>query len=93
MVAELQASHANLLLDRVQSPIAEGQELQTLKDAIFAGFPTSKADLAEPLRKYWPVHDRLSVDDDLIMCGMRVVVPTSLRRSTLMSLHAGHIGQ
>ncbi|KAF0290262.1 uncharacterized protein FJT64_011473 [Amphibalanus amphitrite] len=64
-----------------------------LKDAVFAGFPSSKADLAEPLRKYWPVHDRLSVDDGLILCGTRVVVPASLRRSTMTSLHAGHLGK
>ena len=93
LVAELQASHTDLLLDRVKGATAEDQELQLLKEAILSGFPASRADLTEPLRRYWPVHERLSVDDGLIMCGRRVVVPAALRQSTLKSLHAGHLGK
>lgn len=92
-VAELQASHTDLLLDRVKSATAEDPELQLLRDVILTGFPVSRADLTEPVRKYWPVQDRLYVDDGIIWCGLRVVVPSALRRSTLSSLHAGHLGK
>ena len=92
-IAELQASHTDLLLDRVKSATAEDPELQLLRDVILTGFPASRADLTEPVRKYWPVQDRLYVDDGIIWCGLRVVVPSALRRSTLSSLHAGHLGK
>ena len=93
LIAVLQANHTDLLLDHMRSATAEDPELQMLKDAVVAGFPSSKADIAEPSRKYWPVRDRLSVDDGLILCGTRVVVPASLRRSTMTSLHASHLGK
>ena len=93
LIAELRASHTDILLERVKSATAEDPELQMLSDVISSGFPVSKTDLAEPVRKYWPVHDRLSVDDGIIWCGLRVVVPSSLRRSMLSSLHAGHLGK
>ena len=73
LVAELQASHTDLLLDRV-GVNAEEHDFKMFKDAIFAGFPTLKTGLAEPLRKYWPVYDRLSMDGGLIICGIGAVV-------------------
>ena len=42
----------------------------------------------EPLRQYWPVYDRLSVDDGLVVCGSRLVIPQRLRMTVLEALHA-----
>ncbi|XP_043191676.1 uncharacterized protein K02A2.6-like [Amphibalanus amphitrite] len=93
LVAELRACDTDIMLDRVECATSEDPELQMLRDIISTGFPASRAELAEPLRKYWPVHDRLSVEGGIILCGMRILVPLSLRRSTLASLHASHLGK
>ena len=93
VVAELQASDTDLRLEEVRDATVADPEMQLLYDVIAAGFPVSRADVAEPVRKYWPVHDRLTVDSGLILCGRRIVVPASMRRSTLTSLHASHLGK
>ena len=93
VVSELQASHTDLRLQEVRAATSADPEMQLLIDTIVRGFPASRADVAEPVRKFWPMHDRLTVDDGLVMCGRRIVVPASLRRSTLKSLHAGHLGK
>ena len=62
VVAELQASRTDLRLEEVKEATSSDPEMQLLVDTIAAGFPASRADVAEPVRKYWPVHDRLTVD-------------------------------
>lgn len=91
--AELQAHQTDLHLDEVRRAVESDPEAQLLIEVIGKGFPNQKSDVVEPLKKYWPVHERLSVDSGIILCGCRVVVPSSLRRTTLTSLHAGHLGK
>ena len=44
------------------------------------------------LKKYWGEKDKLSVVDDLLLHGTRVVVPESLQYEILMKIHHGHQG-
>ena len=43
-------------------------------------------------RNYWDFRDELSIDDDLLMKGERVVIPTSCRDSIMEDLHKSHEG-
>ena len=40
---------------------------------------------------YWPVRE-LTLHNDLLLCGRRIVVPRSLQRETLAKVHTGHQG-
>ena len=93
VISELQAHHVDIRLQEVQEAAAADPEYQQLVESIQTGFPTNKAELQEPVKQYWPVRDRLSVDDGIVLCGCRIVIPSSLRRQTLVTLHAGHLGQ
>ena len=42
--------------------------------------------------RYWNVHQQLSLDDDLIVYGCRLLIPTMMRRQVLMNLHEAHQG-
>ena len=47
----------------------------------------------DPMAKpYWEVQSELTLGDDLLLCGSRVVVPEALRAETLKKLHQGHQG-
>lgn len=49
--------------------------------------------LPSTLRQYWAHRGELNVnDDDLLLCGQRIVVPACLRAQVLEQLHVGHQG-
>ena len=54
-----------------------------LRDCVTSGFPANRYDLHSSLLPFWKLRDNLSVDDDLVLYGARIVVPAGLRRRTL----------
>lgn len=79
-------------LTEVRAAAAADPELIAVTDLILNGFPEHRSQLDPRLRPYWGVRDRLAVDDGLVVCGQRLVIPPSLRRATLERLHASHQG-
>ena len=51
-----------------------------------------KIDWRGPARRYYQVRTELTVEDDLLMRGNRVVIPASLQADILERLHTGHQG-
>ena len=90
---ELQATKTDVRLEEVRRAAADDPEMQVLLTTVQQGFPLAKSITPEPVRKYWPVHDQLSVDDGLVVCGSRIVIPQKLRRTVLEALHASHLGK
>ena len=82
----------NLHLQELRRHAADDPEYQTLKELIMTGFPNERNAMAEPMKKYWAIKDRLSVDDDLVVSGCRLLIPTSLRATMLSRLHEAHQG-
>ena len=41
---------------------------------------------------YWKARKYLTLKDDLLLHGNRIVIPTPLRKETLEKVHAGHQG-
>ena len=47
----------------------------------------------DPVTKpYWEVRGDLTIGEDLLLCGRRIVVPEALQAETLLKLHQGHQG-
>ena len=80
-------------LSAVRAASQRDPELMALKEATLAGFPDHKSEAEPQIRPYWSVRDRLAVDGDLVLCGQRLIVPSSLRRDVLQKLHASHQGE
>ena len=93
IAVEVAETHPDLRLEEVRSAAAWDPELQALQEVIRNGFPDAKVELPELVRPYWPVRERLSVDDGLAVCGCRLIIPGALRRQVLESLHDGHLGR
>lgn len=51
-----------------------------------------KIDWSGPVKQYYHVKMELTIAEDLLMRGNRVVVPASMRADILERLHAGHQG-
>ena len=71
---------------------ATDDEYHDLICLISDGFPHSRQDLPPLMRPYWSVRDQLSIDEDLILCGCRLLIPHPLRREVLRTLHSSHQG-
>ncbi|XP_043230688.1 uncharacterized protein K02A2.6-like [Amphibalanus amphitrite] len=93
VISELKAHDVDISLKEVREAAAADHEFQLLAEVIRNGFPDSKSEVPEAVKRYWPVRDRLTVDDGIVLCGCRVVIPPSLRKRTLATLHAGHLGR
>lgn len=68
------------------------QELATLKCLILKGWPEERKDVPLDAQKYWNFRDELSIYDDLLFKGERVLVPATLKKRLLDVLHQGHLG-
>ena len=56
-----------------------------------SGWPC-KDRLPETILPYWPVRGELTLHNDLLLRGRRIVVPVSLQKETLDKIHSGHQG-
>ena len=79
-------------LTEMRAAAAADPELIALTDMIMTGFPEHRSQLDPRLQPCWGVRDRLAMDDGLVVCGQRLVIPPSLRRAKLERLHASHQG-
>ena len=52
----------------------------------------SQGPLPRTIVPYWQVRGELTLHDDLLLCGRRIVVPSSLRKETLDKIHSCHQG-
>ena len=55
------------------------------------GWP-SKSQLKPELKPYWEAQHMLTLSNDLLLYGPRIVVPLSVQKQTLEKLHQGHQG-
>ena len=80
------------LLEEIHRYSKEDPEYQLLMKTITDGFPENNHDLPPQIRSYSPMKDLLCIDDGLIVCGQRVLIPKILRKEVLQSLHKSHQG-
>ena len=56
-----------------------------------SGWP-QKNQISEDLRPYWAIRGELSLYDNLLLYGSRIVIPPMLHNETLAKIHQGHQG-
>lgn len=82
------------LLKQIALAAAADPVIKALREVILTGLPNDKCNLSLPLRPFWCVRSRLSIDgnDNLIMLGPRVVIPEAARHEMLKNLLLMHQG-
>ena len=78
-------------MKETQIATKKSNELQTIKRFIEEGWP-EKEPIPENLKSYYRRKAELSVEEELIMWGARVVVPLEIKTEILRLLHEGHPG-
>ncbi len=82
----------SLRLQDLRKAAESDQEYRKLKHYIYHWFPKHRLNLPEECRRYWHIQAHLSVEDDLIIYGCRLLIRTKMRREVLAQLHDSHQG-
>ena len=83
-------SNATMTPDHIRASGQNDQIYTNLINSINQGFP-SKRSLTEPdIHDFWEVQYQFSTERDLVLMDRRIVIPKSLRRKVLHSLHSAH---
>ena len=90
---EILTGFKSLSLHQVHQETECDADMQLLKQHIFDVFPRSRSCLPEPIWPYFNYRECLSVVDGVIMKGLCIVIPASLRTKTLDTLHSSHVGE
>ena len=77
---------------QIQKTTAADPVLQTLATAILTGWPDVKENFPNSIRQYWNMRDELTVQDGVIYKGMKVVIPTVMRKQMIAKSHTSHLG-
>ena len=83
----------NLHLMELQQASTSDAEYQKLRHYIIDGFPKHRHELPDECKPYRNIQVGLSIEDDLIVFGHRLVIPHSMIRKVLQQLHKFHQGQ
>ena len=79
-------------LQQVKHASADDPVLQVLRRTITDGWPASKSDVPECVHTYFDFRDELTVQEQIVLKGDRLVIPTNLRKEMTALVHATHIG-
>ena len=79
------------LLERYHSAQQADPVCTSLRQFCLNGWPP-KQKITTNLKPFWLVRSDLTICNDLLLYGSRIIVPTSLHSYTLQKLHEGHLG-
>lgn len=79
-------------LKELQTHTAQDPVLRHVCCILKSGWPSSQSKLPVEIREYFPFRDELTIDEDVLMKGQRIVVPESLRSEYITIIHRGHPG-
>ena len=80
-------------LDQIRKSTSQDNQLTRLSRYINTGFPCEKKNLPRDLQDYWNCRDMLSIENALVTCGSRIIVPHEMRAEMLQYIHEGHQGK
>ena len=79
-------------IERLKTESNRDVVINSLIEYIKDGFPDDKTRLPVKLQCYFNIRNELTVLDGLVLYGIRIVVPLSLRAEILEILHSAHQG-
>ena len=79
-------------LDVIRSHSVQDPVMTELKRHIMKGWPNSKDLCSQETARFWNIRAELSVADDFVLKGSKLVIPQKLRKEILNQIHIGHKG-
>ena len=90
VIADLPAS--GRCLSQLRDSQRHDEVCAKVRKCCVEGWPKYLSSTDTLLRPYWEVQDELTMVDDLLLRGTRIVVPSSERLDILEKIHTGHLG-
>lgn len=79
-------------LSQLKKTTAADIVLQAVCEKHMKGWPMKKKILDRKLHSYWQVKDNISIENDIVMVGDKIIIPKSFRSVILEKLHLAHQG-
>ena len=79
-------------LKQFQIETANDKVLTALTNCIQSGWPCNRSDVDPTVRPFYNFREELSLNNKLVLKGSRIIVPTTMRKEMLQTLHTGHPG-
>ena len=92
-LSQARKADCSFRLERIRNATETDLEYQLLKTQVRQSFPEHKHKSPELVHSYWNVRDDFLIsDDDFVLKGTRLVIPTGLHKHVLADLHASRRG-
>ena len=78
-------------IETIKEQLLEDPILATVYQLTQQGWPHHRRHVPRIARKYFDFRDELSTDDGLLLKGLCIVIPNSLKEEYLHRLHEGHL--
>ena len=85
--------HSPIDINLIKSAMQQDTETMKLKDIIYKGWPSQRKECPQELLEFWNFRCDLVLEDGLILKGDRILIPSSLRKQVLDTIHLGHQGE
>ena len=92
LVAQISSTLHALPVADFEAACSTCPEMTTLREQIHRGWPPSIRAVNQDMTPYYKVRDELSVKDNFIFRGSRLLVPTSVRQTLIALAHESHQG-
>ena len=79
-------------LAKIRAETLKDVNLKAAMEYTIHGWPQYKEDVQLAARDFFIIRGELSLHDELLVRGDRIVVPFSLRKQILERIHEGHMG-
>ena len=66
--------------------------LKKLKDYVLNDWPNNRKQVDSAVTPYYNVQDEITLYQDVLLKGDRIIVPSSLREEMRQKIHFGHLG-
>ena len=79
-------------LDRVRTATQKDQELQLLAQQVKLGWPKKISKVDDKIKCYWSFREDITIAEDILVKGHRIIIPKDMREYMLKQVHEGHFG-
>ena len=79
-------------LDRVQTATQRDHKLHLLAQQVKQGWPKKISEVDDQIQCYWSFREDITITDDILVKGHRIIVPRSMHEYMLSQVHEGHFG-
>ena len=79
-------------LELIKYETLQEPSLQQLKQVVQNGRPKRRCECPLATKPYWNYRDEISIQDDIIFRGERVIIPRKIQHEMLQIIHGAHLG-